>query len=223
MGINWALVIDWFYEVAPIVAAIGGLIAGVAAVVAAILLGRTLKETRKQTQLGYKGVLGIEVGSKIEWCAESKDKPENLVRIRLQYRFSQNNNALLLLKVREWLFANKEEIDVMKWYEYLRFKLTEKILTPVIPSQEYGFVRRSLEGTRKFYSQWAKGNKKANDNFFAHAIFAYEDITGDVFWIYIRWNLSSVVTGRREREGLEIVTNVSQEEYRFLSPSILKW
>jgi hypothetical protein len=201
---------DWLYEAAPMIAAIGGLVAGVAAVVAAILLWRTLRETRKQTQLGYKGVLGIAPGGEIEWSAESKEKSDSLTRIGMRYRFVQNNNALLLLRVREWLFVNREKIDVMKWYEYLRPKLKDKILTPVIPDLNYNVTKKPLQGTRKFYSQWARGNRKAKDKFFAHAIFAYEDLTRDIFWIYIRWNLSSNVTQSRGREDLEIVTSVVQ-------------
>ncbi len=213
----WAIIGEWLYAYIPLIGGIGGIVGCITAIVASVLLWKTLKETRKQTQLGYKGVLGVSPGTDVNFQLEFESK-EKLKQITVTYKFIQNNSAILLLRVREWLFDEREKIDVDSWYEQLKPKLKEKILTPVIPNQEFGFFKEALESTKKFYSLFSEGNRNANNRFYVHGIFAYEDLTHDIYWIYIRWSLNLSVIGHPGQEDLKINSFSNQEEYRFLTP-----
>ncbi len=196
-----------------ILSAIGSILAGFAAVAAAILLFLTLKETRKQTKLGYRGFLAPHLIGDVTFI-ENPNEPNKISQLQIQYKFMETNRAPLLLKECDWKFSEKDtvDIDVDGWFRELLSKRRKDHLGPVIVNEIFVASREPLESTKDFSNKFRQGIEGAQNVFLVHGIFAYEDLTWETCWVYMRWRITLVAQKDQKITGI-----IEKEEYRLLN------
>lgn len=196
------------------VGSIGSIIGGIAAIGAAVLLALSLCKVKeqvdamqRQTELENRGFLAIVIDS--FWLQHVPPK------VIIKYQFYETSRIPILVKhPRLEMLSTKREVDVPVFIEEVKNELAGQYITKYVyvyskpdssiadpPSVLLNKIRSFNDGVVNSF----------DSEFFFHVIFRYEDITGNDYWVYMRWKFYIKRTQQEDR--LEGIDAISRETY----------